>query len=574
VSDLRELLRTLSETQTLDPIDVQLAGVLTRRTNATGDQAIALALGAALTSRAVREGHSAITIEQLSVQTREMRTQLGDAVLAVPPDDEDSWWVRMLGSSTDAVGGATGLTPLVLDDGMLQFRRYYDAESRIAEHVRRSVQVVGGNPPAFSIITGGPGTGKTTMVARLLTEMVAREPELRVALAAPTGKAAARVSETMRQRLDILAADGATRARIPGTAQTLHRLLGYRPWNDRFERNQDNPLGEDLVIVDEASMVDVLMMDALLRALKPGARLILVGDHNQLASVDAGDVLGALCRAAHAAGPGAPLYECVTWLTKSWRFGEHPAIGALANAILAGDPKAVMKVCVNGSHSDVQLNPPPPDTDTLLSPLLSHLEECLGADSPAALLGALERFRVLAPEREGRLGVEGINTAIERWLARRGHPVHERWYHGRPVLVTANDYSTGIFNGDLGVVWREGDSVMVHFPAEGGGTRAVAPAKLPLVATAWAMTVHKSQGSEFDEVLVVLPEHESRVLGRELLYTAVTRARQAVTIFASEVAMRQAVARPAERTSGLVARLGDEGGVRVRATALAPSASS
>jgi len=436
----------------LDPIDVQIAGVLTRRTNETGDKAIALALGAALTSRAVREGHSAITIAQLSEQTGEMRTQLGDAALPVSFDDEGSWWVRMLGSSTDAVGGTTGLTPLVLDDGMLQFRRYYDAEFRIAEHVRRAVQVGGeGNPPAFSIITGGPGTGKTTMVARMLTEMVAREPELRVALAAPTGKAAARVSETMRQRLGTLAADDATRAHVPAVAQTLHRLLGYRPWNDRFERNQDNPLGEDIVIVDEASMVDVLMMDALLRALKPGARLVLVGDHNQLASVDAGDVLGALCRAAHAAGPGAPLYDCVTWLTKSWRFEEHPAIGALANAILAGDPEAVMKVCANRSQSDVQLNPPPPDTDTLLASLRSHLEECLGADSPGALLGALERFRLLAPEREGRLGVEGINIAIERWLARRGHPVHERWYHGRPVLVTANDYSTGIFNGGS---WR------------------------------------------------------------------------------------------------------------------------
>jgi exodeoxyribonuclease V alpha subunit len=560
VSDLRELLGALRETLMLDAIDVQIAGVLTRRTNATGEEAMALALGAALASRAVREGHSAITIGQLSEQTREMRTRLGVAALPVPPDDEDSWWVRMLGSGTDAVGEATGLMPLVLDDGMLQFRRYYDAESRIAEHVRRAVQVGGrggGNPPAFSIITGGPGTGKTTMVARMLTEMVVREPELRVALTAPTGKAAARVSETMRQRLGTLDADDATRARIPAVAQTLHRLLGYRPWADRFERNEDNPLGEDLVIVDEASMVDVLMMDALLRALKPGARLILVGDHNQLASVDAGDVLGALCRAAHAAGRGAPLYECVTWLTKSWRFGEHAAIGALANAILAGDPEGVLAVCADGSHSDVALNSPPPDTDTLLAPLLSHLEECLGADSPAALLGALERFRVLAPEREGRLGVEGINTAIERWLARRGHPVHERWYHGRPVLVTANDYSTGIFNGDLGVVWRESDSVMVHFPAEGGGTRAVAPAKLPLVATAWAMTVHKSQGSEFDEVLVVLPGHESRVLGRELLYTAVTRARLAVTIFASEAAIWQAVARPAERTSGLAARLMD-----------------
>ena len=542
MSDVLELLRARAVTRELEPVDVQIAGVMARRAEATGDAADGLAIAAALASRACREGHSAVTIAQLAEQWRDVRAE------------DAGWWLRTLEAATDAVGGASSLTPLVLGDGMLQFRRYFAAEFRIATHVRRAVRVQG-RPAEFSIITGGPGTGKTTMVTRMLTDQLAREPQLRVALAAPTGKAAARVTETMRRRLDELGADAATRARVPMEAQTLHRLLVYRPWSDTFERNQDNPLGEDLVIVDEASMVDVLLMDALLRALKPGARLILVGDHDQLASVDAGDVLGALCRAALDAGLGSPLYRCVTWLTKSWRFLEHPAIGALASAVTAGNADAALAVCSDGAQRDVTLAPPPADTSALLSPLLSHLEECAAATSPAALLGALEKFRVLAPERGGRLGVEGINAAVERWMARHGRAVHERWYHGRPVLVTANDYATGIFNGDLGVVWREGASAMVHFPGEHGATRAIAPAKLPPVETAWAMTVHKAQGSEFDDVVVVLPERESRVLGRELLYTAVTRARNALTILASEAVVRAAVARPAERTSGLGARL-------------------
>jgi exodeoxyribonuclease V alpha subunit len=542
MSSALELLRARSIGRDLEPVDVQIASVIGRRAQLTGDAAESLAIAAALASRACREGHSAISIAQLAEQARDVRAESAD------------WWLRTLEGATDAVGGAPSLTPLVLGDGMLQFRRYFAAESRIAAHVLQGVRVEG-RPAAFSIITGGPGTGKTTMVTRMLTDLLAREPQLRVALAAPTGKAAARVSETIRRRLDEIGADAATRARVPMEAQTLHRLLGYRPRNDRFERNQDNPLGEDLVIVDEASMVDVLMMDALLRALKPGARLILVGDHNQLASVDAGDVLGALCRAALDAGLGSPLYRCVTWLTKSWRFREHPAIGALATAVTAGNTDAALAVCKDNAQHEVTLAPPPATTEALLSPLVSHMEDCAAATSPAELLGALEKFRVLAPERSGRLGVEGINAAVERWLARHGRAVYERWYHGRPVLVTANDYATGIFNGDLGVVWRDGASVMVHFPGASGATRAIAPARLPPVETAWAMTVHKAQGSEFDDVLVVLPERESRVLGRELLYTAVTRARNNLTMLASEAVVRAAVARPAERTSGLGARL-------------------
>lgn len=541
----RDVLRALEASGDLEPVDLQLADVLTRRSAAAGEARL-LSIAVALASRAVRDGHSAISLAGIARQAREL-----ESATAHPPRD-DAEWARALGGSR-LVGGGAGMEPLVLADGLLQFRRYHDAELRIAAFVRLAVEGTKGTQ-RFSIITGGPGTGKTTRVAQLLGELVHGDPSLRIALAAPTGKAAARVSETIRERLAATDADDETHARVPSAATTIHRLLAYRPWDDTFGRNQDNPLAEDLVVVDEASMVDVLVMDALLRALRPGARLILVGDHNQLASVDAGDVLGALCRAALSAGAGTPLHGCVTRLTRSWRFERHPDIGVLAEAVLDGDAGRALETCADPAIADVSLRPPPANTDALLQPLLPHLEACLTAETPAELLTTLGRFRVLAPERMGRLGVEGINLAVETWLARRGHDVRERWYHARPVLVTANDYATGIFNGDLGVVWRDRESVAVHFPTD-GETRVFAPPALPHVETAWAMTVHKSQGSEFDTVLVVLPEHESRVLSRELLYTAVTRARESVVLFASEAAVRFTISRSAERTSGLGARL-------------------
>jgi exodeoxyribonuclease V alpha subunit len=380
---------------------------------------------------------------------------------------------------------------------------------------------------------------------------------LRAALAAPTGKAAARLTESIRQRLDIVERETGGRARAPAEAQTLHRLLGYSPRTDTFSHGEADPLDDDLVIVDEASMVDVLMLDALLRALRPGAGLMLVGDHNQLASIDAGDVLGALSRTALAAAPGSPLRRSVTRLEKSWRFELQPAIGTLANAILAGDADATLRACADAATPQVRIRPPAPSTDALLDPIVPNLERCLAARSPEALLDALESFRLLAPEREGRMGVHGINAAVERWLARHGHPVHEPWYHGRPVLVTANDYTTGVFNGDLGVVWREGGNVVVQLRGSDGAARPIAPVRLPSVETAWAMTVHKAQGSEFDDVLVVVPETASRVMNRELLYTAVTRARRGVTIVGSDGAIRSAVARSTGRTSGLAARLAE-----------------
>jgi len=565
---VRDMVAVLHAARLCEPIDGQLAELCVRRSEEQAEGAMAVALATVIASRARREGHSAITLSQLAHQAhaamavvaqrlREANDGAGaegwsDAV-ALLPDGDAEWWRSVLTGSTVVSDGAT-VTPLVLRGEVLQFRRYYDAELRIATAIQRLVEEsVASGGLSFSVITGGPGTGKTTQVAELLVHLATTQPGLRVSLAAPTGKAAARLTESIRQRLDVLAAESGRRAPFPGEARTVHRLLGYAPQSDTFRSNQHDPLDDDLVIVDEASMVDALLLDALLRALKPGARLMLVGDHNQLASVDAGDILGAICRAALSAREGSPLRDSVRRLEKSWRFAAHPAIGILAAAILAGDADEVLRVSSASPSGDVQLRSGVSSTDALLEPVAANLEACLAATSPWELLNALDGFRILAPEREGRMGVSGINAAVERWLAKRGHSVGEYWYHRRPVLVTANDYQTGIFNGDVGVVWREGASgrVAVHFRANDGTIRAIAPVRLPASETAWAMTVHKSQGSEFDRVMVVVPEYESRVMTRELLYTAATRARQGVTLVGSPGAIRAAVTRATERTSAL-----------------------
>lgn len=584
--DVRDLLHALHESRLLEPVDVQLAEMVVRRGNEGGEQAVALALAAACTSRARREGHSAVTLDQLVVFARLVEASLAAVALSgakpragarplpiadrppAPADDgrtllggvafgDTEWWRQHLAASPH-VGDGTTMTPLVLRGDLLQFKRYHEAELRIADFVHQRVtSAARGSVKWFSIITGGPGTGKTTQVAQTLLELSRNAPQARIALAAPTGKAAARLTESIRQRMDVVARETGQRGEMPGEARTLHRLLGYSPQTDTFRSNGSDPLDDDLVIVDEASMMDVLMLEALLRALKPGARLMLVGDHNQLASVDAGDVLGALCRTAQSGAPGSPLFDSVTWLEKSWRFADHPGIGTLAGAILAGDVERMLAVCDDPATPEVQLRPTAPTTEALLEPALPSLQRCLDAESPYDLLEALDAIRILAPEREGRLGVYSINASVERWLARRGHPVQEQWYHRRPVLVTANDYATGVYNGDVGVVWRDGASgrVAVHFRTNDGTLRAIAPTRLPAVETAWAMTVHKAQGSEFDHVLVVVPEGESRVMSRELLYTAATRARKGVTIVGSPAVLRQAVGRRTGRTSGLGERL-------------------
>lgn len=397
----------------------------------------------------------------------------------------------------------------------------------------------------LTVLTGGPGTGKTTTVARLLALLaeqaaLAGRPTPRIALAAPTGKAAARLQEAVQEQVDRL---GSTdRARLTGLqATTLHRLLGSRPdTSSRFRHHRGNRLPHDVIVVDETSMVSLTMMARLLEAVRPDTRLLLVGDPDQLASVEAGAVLADLVD-----GLGA---DRVAALTTSHRFGA--AIGTLAAAVRSGDADAALEVLAAGGAHIEWLPSAAGLRDVLLPQALRLREACLlGATAEA--LSTLDEHRLLCAHRHGPYGVTHWNRQVQRWLTEAtGDPLWATWYAGRPILVTANDYGLKLYNGDTGVTVASPDGLRVAV-----GARVFAPGRLAEVETMHAMTIHKSQGSQADEVTVLLPTEDSRLLTRELFYTAVTRAQTRVRVVGSEAEVRAAISRQANRATGLGRRL-------------------
>src|SRR5579875_1046358 len=438
------------------------------------------------------------------------------------------------------------------------------------------------------VISGGPGTGKTSIVVRILALLAAQAGgRLRAGLAAPTGKAAARLAEAVRTAKRRLALDAVVAAAIPEEAATIHRLLGPRSGSVSFRHDRANPLPLDVLVVDEASMVDLALMAKLVAALPPEARLVVLGDRDQLASVEAGAVLGDLCgpapgfsaAVAHrltavtgvpvpaAAGRRSALGDSIVLLDRSWRFGAESGIGRLAAAINRGDAAGALALLADGRCPDVGWRPISADGDfrpALEERALAGFEPYIarigaGAD-PAAALAAFAAFRVLCAHRGGPAGAETLNRRLEaRLRARWSGSGRSPWYPGRPVLVTENDYELRLFNGDVGIALPDpaaGGALRVAFEAADGAFRRVPPARLPAHEPAWAMTVHKSQGSEFDAVLLVLPAEPSRVMTRELLYTAVTRARRRVEVWGEAEQLRAAVERPLVRSSGLRDALG------------------
>ncbi|MEO7041192.1 MAG: exodeoxyribonuclease V subunit alpha [Gemmatimonadaceae bacterium] len=598
----------LAERGLLAPIDAKFGGFLVRQLPSAfaQNERDAIGIAGALLSAERARGHSCIDLAA-HAGTNPWGTHVDGVAL---PDLNTC---RSIFERSALCGNGTKPSALVLDGTQLYLYRYHAAEQRLARAVRTRVDtnIAQGSPSVatvtlfrklfpretegstdwqavaaasallnrLSIITGGPGTGKTTTAARILALLLQQDPSLRIALAAPTGKAAARLAESITNGAATLAIDDATRSALPREARTLHRLLGYRPWDECFASNVENPLADDVIVVDEASMVDLLMMDSLFAALRPSARIILLGDPDQLASVDTGYVLGDLCRAAGAGGemhgtPLAALYaeladesipsspdatpfrDAVVRLERSYRFEAHPGIGALADAVRAGDAGDVISVLDDGAHGDVSRRERIESIDVLLAPILTSLDAYLGARTPEEALRVLGEFRVLCAVREGTHGVAGLNRAIEWWLQQRGLQTRARWYNRRPVLITANDSANVLFNGDMGVTFTTDDGrTLVYFPDGAGGVRDVAPARLPEHETAWAMTVHKSQGSEFAHVVLVLPTDDAPVLTRELLYTAVTRARESVRIVGSASVIEATVRRSTTRASGLAARV-------------------
>ena len=404
-----------------------------------------------------------------------------------------------------------------------------------------------------TVLTGGPGTGKTTTVARLLALFAGQAgtgSRLRIALAAPTGKAAARLQEAVQLEIDKL--DLVDQRRLSGLqATTMHRLLGSRPdSSSRFRHHRGNRLPHDVIVVDETSMVSLTMMARLLEAVRPQSRLLLVGDPDQLASVDAGAVLADLVDGLGADG-GSP----VVALETSHRFGE--SIGALASAIRDGDAERALEVLrAGGGHIEWvdDADPTVPLRKVLLPQALALRQAAVLGDAGAALR-TLDEQRLLCAHRRGPYGVQHWNHQTERWLSEStGEPIWSDWYAGRPVLVTANDYGLGLYNGDTGVTVAGPDGLRAAI-AGAGEPRAFATSRLPDLETMFAMTIHKSQGSQAAEVTVLMPPVDSRLLTRELFYTAVTRAKSKVRVVGSAEEVRSAIEKRAVRATGLALRL-------------------
>ncbi|RZU38220.1 DNA helicase/exodeoxyribonuclease V alpha subunit [Fluviicoccus keumensis] len=484
--------------------------------------------------------------------------------------DEHAPW-RNLSSPVlvDAARAADTVAPLVAEDERLYLYRHWQAETQLAQALSALDEAVGDAAPVaahhldglnerqrqavamatqrrFSLITGGPGTGKTYTLVRILLALLEQNPTLHVALAAPTGKAAARMYEALSAALaKATGVTDAMRAALPTSASTLHRLLGIQ-YDRPAQYHAANPLPFDLVIVDEASMIDLRLASQLLAAIDPRrTRLILLGDANQLAAVEAGAVLEEMGRAPR-------LQAARVALNESQRFGADSGIGRLAAAICAGDSAAVLGFRRQGLDKVRFEDLPGAEAlaEALFRGYAPYVDALRGGADTEAVLAAFGRFRVLCALREGTTGVAGLNERLTaRLRAALGQEAGAAlWFHGRPVMVMQNDYALNVFNGDIGVALRSAAGLEVFFP---GRERGISVARLAHVETAFAMTVHKSQGSEFEEVAVVLPGADSQVVSRELLYTGVTRARVRVQVWAGERGLSVAVGRRTERRSGL-----------------------
>ncbi|MGD8266633.1 MAG: exodeoxyribonuclease V subunit alpha [Desulfobacterales bacterium] len=588
------------------------AGLVRTLARFDGGRDPAILLAAALTSRAASEGHVCIDLSRLAQQPI---AGIDTPDLPAVCPSLEAWLSRL--QASPLVGRPGQWRPLILDRRhFLYLQRYHVYEQAVAELILSRGQATAALPGKadlaeklaryfpdthpgdtdwqriaaiiavmrrLCVISGAPGTGKTTTAARiigLLIEIHHPQP-LRFALCAPTGKAAARLSETLSAAAETLPSGFEAPTRLPMEASTIHRLLGYGRKGFRFHANHQLPV--DVVVMDEASMVDLVLMAQLLEAIPPAARLIILGDRDQLSSVEAGAVMGDICqgvvpmmmdtelqeacrRLSPAAMPAAPpppsapsaLSDNVIILDRNYRFDAGQGIGALVRAVNASDPQAVCDL----------LHDPPPGIQWLRPPLgkaerrrleafiVEGYRPLFEAATVDDALGHLDRFMVLCALTGGPWGRARLNAWIESRLRQAGritdpHP----WYRGRPVMIRRNDYRSGLFNGDVGITWMDGDQRpserRIWFRMPTGQVRAFTPAQLPEHQTALALTVHKSQGSEYRRVVLVLPAKDSPILTRELLYTGLSRARQGVLLVAGQEVIDLAVNRRIQRASGL-----------------------
>ena len=611
MSDVLERLQTAG---VLSALDVQLARTLERL--APG-QSQPVLLGAAFASRAIAHGHICADLRELDA--RPLVDEAGEEIegLRLPTLFE---WVMELGQTTLCSDGSR-TTPLVFDgEARLYLTRYWRYQNTLAKALRtrateqlpvdalrlgadvrrlftpgeaqiadprQMLAAVVAAARRLTVISGGPGTGKTTTVVRVLALLVEQalgraEAPPRIMMLAPTGKAAARLSESVSGSVAGLSCAEAVKAAIPTEARTLHRALGYLPHTPtKFRHGKRDPLPADVVLVDEASMVDLALMAKLVEAVAPEARLILLGDKDQLASVEAGAILGDICDAegkqaysapfgellqrvlgedAQALPLGGPArtgpWDCIVELTRSFRFSADAGIGRFAKALKSGDDEAAIAQleAKDPAVSMVHLDDPGRLESTLRPAVLDAFAGYLDARTPADQLDALGGYRLLSAHRRGAFGTERLNGLIEDVLMQAGRLERTTagpHYHARPIMVTTNDYQLGLFNGDVGVIAWDGPHLRAFFRNAEGGLRSLLPSRLPPHETVFAMTVHKSQGSEFRRVGLMLPPALSPILTRELVYTGVTRAKEAVRLYGTVEVLRESVKRRVERASGL-----------------------
>jgi exodeoxyribonuclease V alpha subunit len=446
-----------------------------------------------------------------------------------------------------------GRTALEVDFGLLDagLARLFASDSERKDMQREAARTA--VCERFCVISGGPGTGKTRTVVRILALLI-EQGVSRIVLCAPTGKAAARLKESIaRCKPDF---PESTHARIPADVTTIHRLLGARPDSSILRRSVENPLDAEVVIVDEASMVDVPLMAKLFDAVKPGARIILVGDRNQLASVEAGCALGDICSREDRRGESARIARNLVELRRNYRFSQDSGIARLSEAVRAGDADAALEILRSRSYGDLvwKTLPKPAALETELRKRVSKNGMSRIELFVETSLSQLGRHQILCAVHDGPYGRANINAVVERLLGSAGSiDLSQRWYSGRPIMILRNDANLDLYNGDLGLVLpvsSSNEGVRVFFTVN-DEVRGFAPSRLPRHETAFAMTVHKSQGSEFEHVLLILPGRDSFLLTRELIYTGISRARGKAELWASEPVLRSAICRRVNRSSGL-----------------------
>ncbi|UDG80882.1 RecBCD enzyme subunit RecD [Candidatus Hartigia pinicola] len=606
------------EEHLLTPLDVQFAYNITKCKNP------ALLLITALLSAETISGHVCLALSDIvpdklfSGRSSELAKEFWCAIGAL---DAKEIYLTVKNAQSVALAGENKLSPLVLSGDFLYFRRLWQDEQKVFKYFSYPIEqkydtqaiklILNSLFPKhdkeinwqkiataiavtsqISIILGGPGTGKTTTVAQILIILIKlsinNNKNIKIELAAPTGKATSRLTESLGTALNLLSLTHQERQMLPNKAKTLHKLLGAKPESQHFHYNRENLIEADILIIDEASMIDLSMMANLIEALHVNTRLIFLGDQNQLASIESGAVIKDICECTSMgysfqrtqeltqltgyslnkfiAKKGPLIRNSICFLRKNYRFSSSSGIGQLAVLVNKGNAKLVerfLKKTFSDINSYVQNDEHNYSQMLLTATGLYHnyFLKIKENNSPEEILRAFNHYRLLTALREGPYGMIGLNEKLEKLLCKQGFiycPFNRcnKYYAGRPIMISGNDNALSLFNGDIGIILPDNEGVLkAYFQSSDGKIKDIQLNRLPLHETAYVMTVHKSQGSEFTHAALVLPKSYSPIITRELIYTGITRAKKELSLYYNLKILRRAIETPSKRRSGLVMQL-------------------